>query len=305
MIMAFNLEKKGLTSKKSASNNEQGNSKFNLNKSSNISNIDQSTTTNGSGKTTIYLSLLALFFIFGIWYFLFNDKSKGIESDSKTQVVINSNPTNLQSSDQAKKSLDNIDSNKAQIVDTQPKVTLITNKPVLTATTIIDKTSPKQLVGIVSSEEPKESNKLNNTSTDSDKPVSIKEGETATKVTSKSSQEPAFYDTNIKKLSVTFHKSSSKLLDLDYDAVNDIIYNLKKNNTKRIIVEGFSSSEGDIYFNQHLSETRARVFMAYLISKGISKQQISAIGKGIKNPVASNETELERQKNRRVELILQ
>jgi len=40
----------------------------------------------------------------------------------------------------------------------------------------------------------------------------------------------------------------------------------------------------------------------YLVSKGVNAENIKAVGKGIENPVASNDDEAGRSKNRRVEV---
>ncbi len=55
-------------------------------------------------------------------------------------------------------------------------------------------------------------------------------------------------------------------------------------------------------YNIDLSEKRARSVVKYLINHGISETRFDAIGYGEENPIASNETEEGRQKNRRVEI---
>jgi adhesin transport system outer membrane protein len=55
-------------------------------------------------------------------------------------------------------------------------------------------------------------------------------------------------------------------------------------------------------YNQVLSERRAKAVMDYFISKGVDTNRLSAKGYGESNPIADNETEEGRAKNRRVEL---
>jgi outer membrane protein OmpA-like peptidoglycan-associated protein len=77
---------------------------------------------------------------------------------------------------------------------------------------------------------------------------------------------------------------------------------LKLSPNLTINVLGYASSEGSL---QQISQTRADAYKKLLIQKGIAATNINAQGKGIENPVASNETEAGRKKNRRVEVSWQ
>ena len=48
----------------------------------------------------------------------------------------------------------------------------------------------------------------------------------------------------------------------------------------------------------------AKTIKDLLIDKGIEQQRLMYIGKGADNPIAPNDTEENRQKNRRVEIIV-
>jgi OOP family OmpA-OmpF porin len=50
-----------------------------------------------------------------------------------------------------------------------------------------------------------------------------------------------------------------------------------------------------------LSDKRAKAVMKYLVDKGIAKDRLSATGYGETKPIASNDTEEGKAKNRRVE----
>ena len=54
--------------------------------------------------------------------------------------------------------------------------------------------------------------------------------------------------------------------------------------------------------NKNLSQQRAESVRNYLIKKGITQNRIAALGNGSSNPVASNDTEDGRKKNRRTEV---
>ncbi len=65
---------------------------------------------------------------------------------------------------------------------------------------------------------------------------------------------------------------------------------------------GYTSHTGPEQFNVKLSKERANAVMNYLISKGVNKNRLKAMGKGWNDPVASNATAKGRAKNRRVEI---
>jgi len=103
----------------------------------------------------------------------------------------------------------------------------------------------------------------------------------------------------------TFGKGSNSISNIDKSLVKDIISFLEKNPNSSITVNGYASSEGELAVNQRISQTRADAFKRYLISKGIADNRIVSTGKGIDNPIGSNDTEEGRIKNRRVEISLQ
>ncbi|MFZ0448203.1 MAG: OmpA family protein [Desulfatiglandaceae bacterium] len=69
-----------------------------------------------------------------------------------------------------------------------------------------------------------------------------------------------------------------------------------------ILVKGHTDTTGSEQYNQELSERRAKAVKNFLILKGVSARQITAIGFGETMPIASNDTKEGRQKNRRVEI---
>ncbi len=72
----------------------------------------------------------------------------------------------------------------------------------------------------------------------------------------------------------------------------------------KIQVEGYTDNVGGEQYNQKLSEQRASTVQSFLISQGISPQNVSAIGYGMANPVADNSTAAGRRQNRRVEMVV-
>jgi outer membrane protein OmpA-like peptidoglycan-associated protein len=72
----------------------------------------------------------------------------------------------------------------------------------------------------------------------------------------------------------------------------------------RMQVEGYTDSVGSDDYNQLLSEHRATSVRDYLTQAGIPPDSVTSRGFGKTRPVASNDTSIGRQQNRRVELVI-
>jgi outer membrane protein OmpA-like peptidoglycan-associated protein len=71
-----------------------------------------------------------------------------------------------------------------------------------------------------------------------------------------------------------------------------------------IVVEGYTDSVGSDANNLKLSQSRAEAVRAFLVSKGLPGDKLTANGRGKSNPVASNDTPDGRANNRRVEIVV-
>ena len=67
-------------------------------------------------------------------------------------------------------------------------------------------------------------------------------------------------------------------------------------------IRGHTDATGSEIYNLRLSQARAASAMAYLVEKGIAAKRMRSAGYGETRPLASNETEEGRERNRRVEL---
>ncbi len=72
-----------------------------------------------------------------------------------------------------------------------------------------------------------------------------------------------------------------------------------------IIIEGHTDNQGSADYNQKLSEKRAENVMNFLVEQGVEQTRLSSVGYGLTKPIADNTTKEGRQKNRRVDLIIQ
>ncbi|MCH7411090.1 OmpA family protein [Belliella sp. DSM 111904] len=69
-------------------------------------------------------------------------------------------------------------------------------------------------------------------------------------------------------------------------------------------IEGHTDSRGSYNYNLGLSERRAGSVMNYLKMQGVASDRITTIGYSFDKPVASNDTDEGRAKNRRVEILI-
>ncbi|HZP67924.1 MAG TPA: OmpA family protein [Rudaea sp.] len=80
---------------------------------------------------------------------------------------------------------------------------------------------------------------------------------------------------------------------------------VNQDRSKPIRIEGHTDSRGNPNANQLLSQKRADSVRDALIAAGVAPSRITSIGMGASRPVASNDSEEGRAKNRRVDVILE
>jgi outer membrane protein OmpA-like peptidoglycan-associated protein len=74
---------------------------------------------------------------------------------------------------------------------------------------------------------------------------------------------------------------------------------------RRVIIDGYTDSQGGDDMNMTLSRQRAEAVSLYLIGHGIDASRVTASGKGESFPVADNDSATGRQLNRRVVVTIQ
>ncbi|KAF2519725.1 OmpA family protein [Flavobacterium salilacus subsp. salilacus] len=101
------------------------------------------------------------------------------------------------------------------------------------------------------------------------------------------------FDTNKSTLTATAKQNLDKLVNVfnEYPDTNIQIF-------------GYTDSTGAVDYNLKLSEQRAQSVKNYLSGKGLSSSRFTTIGRGIEDPVATNETAEGRSQNRRVEFAI-
>ena len=80
-----------------------------------------------------------------------------------------------------------------------------------------------------------------------------------------------------------------------------IIRFMNENLQVHVEVSGHTDNTGQAAYNKQLSEKRAHSVYNYLLQKGIAKDRLTPVGFGSEKPIASNDSEVGRRQNRRIE----
>lgn len=103
---------------------------------------------------------------------------------------------------------------------------------------------------------------------------------------------------------INFATDSYDLSAQVMNILNEFILFLEENPSVKVSIQGHTDNVGDPKKNLALSANRAKAVNNYLILEGIDPSRLSYEGFGEKNPIASNQTEEGRAKNRRTEFVI-
>jgi len=101
---------------------------------------------------------------------------------------------------------------------------------------------------------------------------------------------------------IQFALNKSEILPASFSLMDELAKTIQENpQVQKVSIEGHASNEGQAQYNLALSKARAEAVRAYLVSKGVSADRLSSTGFGAAKPIATNDNEEGREKNRRVE----
>jgi OmpA-OmpF porin, OOP family len=103
---------------------------------------------------------------------------------------------------------------------------------------------------------------------------------------------------------VTFQTNSAELTVASHGPLDTIADGLKKHPRLKVEIQGHTDSTGTPAYNLKLSQRRADAVQSYLVSSGVSAEQLVTKGYGQSQPIASNATVDGRSKNRRVVMFV-
>lgn len=104
------------------------------------------------------------------------------------------------------------------------------------------------------------------------------------------------------KKPINFAYNSDEISDESLPQIRATAKALKKYPNSTVRVAGYTDSLGNANYNVDLSQRRAKAVAMQLVKEGVPAKNVSFIGYGAANPVASNKTKEGRAQNRRVEL---
>ena len=103
---------------------------------------------------------------------------------------------------------------------------------------------------------------------------------------------------------LNFETGSTQLTPDSVPTVESLVVILKAYPNVAVSLEGHTDNTGDAGANKKLSLDRAVAVKGIMVKGGIAEARIGTDGYGEEKPIASNDTEEGRAKNRRTELVV-
>lgn len=103
---------------------------------------------------------------------------------------------------------------------------------------------------------------------------------------------------------VLFDTGSSNLRSGALRSVDRLAQVLTEHSDWRVLIEGFTDSQGSETTNLALSERRAEAVRQALVTRGVNGERVQVRPFGEAYPIADNATAAGRQQNRRVEIVI-
>ena len=108
----------------------------------------------------------------------------------------------------------------------------------------------------------------------------------------------------IKELVIHFDFDSAKIKEESLPIIDEFAEYLKRHDNYRVVIAGHADAIGPKAYNKKLSLRRAQAVVDALVKRGIDPKRLKAEAYGEEKPVADNNTDEGRAKNRRVEAKL-
>lgn len=104
---------------------------------------------------------------------------------------------------------------------------------------------------------------------------------------------------------ITFESASDELSRESRSNLQTIADNVGRCPGTTLRIEGHTDSVGPTRFNQKLSAQRAEVVRRFLVRRGVPSRRVDAKGFGEKYPLTDNLVARDRERNRRIDLVLE
>jgi outer membrane protein OmpA-like peptidoglycan-associated protein len=99
-----------------------------------------------------------------------------------------------------------------------------------------------------------------------------------------------------------FETGKATLNEDSYTVLDQLVTYLQRKEDEKVEISGYTDNVGKVADNQVLSQNRANTVRAYLLTKGIAPDRVTAVGYGMGNPIDDNNTVEGRAANRRIEV---
>ncbi len=100
-----------------------------------------------------------------------------------------------------------------------------------------------------------------------------------------------------------FPYNEEEITSVQSEFLDDLANRLKEEN-KKVLIRGHTSSNGDKELNFKVGLRRAKKIRDQLLDRGVDRKQIETTSQGEDAPIADNKTEEGRRKNTRVEIFI-
>lgn len=103
---------------------------------------------------------------------------------------------------------------------------------------------------------------------------------------------------------ILFDHDSAALRGTSQSTVNQVAAVIQEYPRTAVVIQGHTDSTGSEAYNEALSGRRARAVQNHLSLRGVADARMTTMAMGENYPIASNDTEAGRQRNRRVDILL-
>jgi outer membrane protein OmpA-like peptidoglycan-associated protein len=104
---------------------------------------------------------------------------------------------------------------------------------------------------------------------------------------------------------INFKFNTAEITSADpIPVLDEVVRIMNENPSIRVEIQGHTDSVGDDAYNTKLSGRRAQAIKDYLVRRGVDAGRLETRGFGESRPIDTNDTELGRARNRRVEFVV-
>jgi outer membrane protein OmpA-like peptidoglycan-associated protein len=100
---------------------------------------------------------------------------------------------------------------------------------------------------------------------------------------------------------INFKTGSASILPGSFTILDRAVQVLQDYPTLKLEIQGHTDNRGRAAYNRDLSQRRAEAVRTYFITRGVKPERVTAIGYGLERPIADNQSESGRSRNRRTE----